>query len=513
MERKMKQSTLLVVVMVFGVATAGVTQTAPAPSRLGINLSAVVDWGSELPFVDLFRLSRPWISQQQGASWGGGPGLHLDEHGWVRRLARGTWAETLMLTREKGVYPGGPYVVLYDGEGRVELTGIRQVLSSAPGRIVFEPQPATGFTLQLRETNPSNYVRNIRVLLPGSEGTYRDNPWNSSFLQRWSGLATLRFMDWMMTNDTDISDWNQRPTLETATFSTSGVPIELMVDLANRLGASPWFTLPHQASDDYVRRFAQLVRASLRRDLKPYIEYSNEIWNFGFPQTHFAADRGVALGLASQPWEAAWRYSARRSVEIFRIWEQVYGGTGGFVRVMASQAANSYIAEVKLGFEDAYRSVDALAIAPYLTLNLSSGSSPTAAAVARWSPDRVIARLNDEGLPEAREWVIANREVANSFGVRLIAYEGGQHAVGIDGAENNAALAAVLQAANRSERMGALYSRYLDMWLADGGGDLFCLFSSVEVWSGWGSWGLLETLTDDTPKFRAVLAWNRAHPR
>jgi hypothetical protein len=488
-------------------------QPAPASSRLGINLAAPADWNTELPFVDVFRLSREWISQKRGAPWGQGPALALDGNGWVQRLEPDSWAESLVLTIEGGHYPTGEYVVLYDGAGRLEFTGTRRVVSRAPGRIVVEPNPSGGFTIQIRETDPANHLRNVRVLMPGSERSYRENPWNPGFLERWRSVNTIRFMDWMHTNDSQAAEWTGRPTPDSATFAAKGVPVELMVELANRLGANPWFCMPHTASDDYVRAFAELVRKTLRSDLVPYIEYSNEIWNFGFPQTQYAADRGVAAGLASQPWEAAWRYASRRSVEIFRIWESVYGGSGRFLRVMASQAANAYIAEVKLTFEEAYRHVDALAIAPYFTLNVGPDTEPSAAAVAEWTVPRVIEYLGSTAIPEAEEWVRANREVAQRFRLRLIAYEGGQHVVAIGGAANDARLTGLLAAANRHPDMGALYTRYLDSWKSAGGGDLFCLFASVEPWTRWGSWGLLEYADDDTSKYRAVTAWNRANPR
>ncbi len=90
-----------------------------------------------------------------------------------------------------------------------------------------------------------------------------------------------------------------------------------------------------------------------------------------------------------------------------------------------------------------------------------------------------------------------------------------QHLVGVAGGENNEKLTALLMAANRHPRMGALYTKYLDAWKA-AGGDLLCLYASTGTWSKWGSWGLSEYYDEteaDQPKLRAVLEWNRANQR
>jgi hypothetical protein len=42
-------------------------QGRQAQPRLGINLAGPADWNTELPLVDVFRLSRTWISQKKGA--------------------------------------------------------------------------------------------------------------------------------------------------------------------------------------------------------------------------------------------------------------------------------------------------------------------------------------------------------------------------------------------------------------------------------------------------------------
>lgn len=483
-------------------------------SRLGINLSGPADWNPEIPFVDVFRLSRAWISQKKDAPWGQGPTLARDENGWVRRLEPDCWAETPLLTLPANTYPAGRYVCLYEGKGRIAFNGIKQEIARTEGRIVFEPKTDSGgFFLQLRETDPANPVRNIRVLLPGHEKTYREQPFNPVFVSRWKTMNTFRFMDWMLTNDSPIQEWADRPRPAYANYTEKGVPLEVMIDLSNRLGINPWFCVPHRASDDYVRQFAAQVRRDLTPNLKVYIEYSNELWNSGFSQTRYTDEKGKALGFAEQPWEAGWRYGAFRSVEIFRLFETAFGGRARLVRVIGTQSANPYIGEQKLSFRDAGKSCDALAIAPYVSLNLSPQSDPSSETVSRWSVDQALDHLEQKSLPESIRWMKEHKALADKHRVRLIVYEGGQHAVGVAGGENNDALTKLLHTANRHERMGRLYEKYLDGWRDAGGGDLHCLFSSVSTWSKWGSWGLLEHNRDATPKYRTVLRWNAANLR
>lgn len=44
-----------------------------------MNLSGIVDWNTEHAFVDVFRLSRQWISQKKGEPWGKGPKLEVPQ--------------------------------------------------------------------------------------------------------------------------------------------------------------------------------------------------------------------------------------------------------------------------------------------------------------------------------------------------------------------------------------------------------------------------------------------------
>jgi len=484
-------------------------------ARLGINLSGIVDWNTENPFVDVFRLSRAWISQKEGQPWGKGPRLELDEHEWVKRLDPGCFVETPILTG--GHAPVGDYVCLYDGEGEIRFGANSKMISMSPGRIVVHIDASkAGTFLSLRKTNPANPVRNIRVLLPGFEKSYRAEPFSPAFLERWRAFDTIRFMDWMDTNGSKQKDWADRPRLDDATWSIKGVPIEVMVDLCNRLKANPWFCMPHLASDDYVRRFAMLVKEKLDPSLKVDIEYSNEVWNGIFAQHRYAEAQGRELGLGpkERPWEGAAMFYARRSVEIFAIWERVFGGHSRLVRMIAWQAAGGayWTDNMLLAQQNTAKHCDALAIAPYISFMPSPENKKLRSnEVAKWSVDQVLDRVETNALPECLGWMRTQKAVADKYGLKLVCYEAGQHLVGVGGGENNAALTKLLIAANRHPRMGAVYTKYLNAW-RDLGGDLMCLFSSVTASSKWGSWGLLEGADENSaPKFDAVMEWKQTN--
>ena len=407
--------------------------------------------------------------------------------------------------------------MLYDGEGKIEFWGAAVAVSQRPGLMVVDVDADKGgFFLKITETNPSNYVRNIRVIMPGFDESYKDDPFHPAFLERWRGMACLRFMDWMKTNGSGIEKWSERPKPDDATFTSRGVPLEAMIDLCNRLKADAWFCMPHRADDDYVRNFSLMVRDKLDPDLKVYVEYSNEVWNSMFPQTRYSWERGAKLGIGpkERPWEGGGKYYAQRSVEIFRIWEDVFGGRERLVRVLAWQAANTWWMEnIVLTYQDAYKQADALGVAPYLGMSVPlKGEGLVAGEVAGWTVDRALDHLDRHSLPEATEAIRACKSVADRFGLTLIAYEGGQHMVGVGGAEDNQAMTDLFHRANSHPRMGAIYRKYFDAWRS-AGGDLFCHFSSVGNWSKWGSWGVTRYYDDDpreTPKLMAIMDWAKS---
>jgi hypothetical protein len=282
-----------------------------------------------------------------------------------------------------------------------------------------------------------------------------------------------------------------------------------MVDLANRVGASPWFTLPHLADNNYMTQYARLVAQTLRTDLKAYVEYSNEVWNGQFAQAGYAASRGAALGLSSDAFTAQMFFYSKRTVEMFDLWSAEFADRTRLVRVMASQAGNSWVSEQVLDYQNAKAKTDALAVAPYF-----GGDLGTLSATASLTVDALFSSLQATYLPQAIGWINSQAAVARLRSVPLIAYEGGQHLTGVFGLENDTALNTLFDAANRDARMGQLYQSYLNAWKA-AGAQLFVHYTNCDAYSKWGRWGSLEYLEQPrsaAPKYNALQNFITANP-
>ena len=337
-------------------------------SAFGINLGSVTYYSSEIVFVDLFKHSQTFKSQVPGKKYAQGGPLDLTEDGWVRSLAGGgQYADSIILSPVNGRYPGGVYTCLYDGRGKVEFAHGTMVVDERQGRIQVEVKPEQNLlSLKVTKTDPADPIRNIRFILPGFEQTCDNQPFHPDFLKRWEKFAVIRFMDFQRTNNSKQVNFSDRPTPKNQTQGgPGGIALEYMLQLANTLDADPWFCMPHQATDDYIRRFAGMVRRQLKGNLRVYVEYSNECWNSMFGQARYCRDKGKAQNISDNDYQAQLRCYSKRSVQIFKIWQEVFGGKERLVRVLSAQSANPWTSVQVMDFEDAYKHADILGIAPY----------------------------------------------------------------------------------------------------------------------------------------------------
>lgn len=421
----------------------------PATLHMGIGLLRPSYWTPAVPFNDLTKTtgggSTPWMEAQ----------VPLDADGWPVSLASGQRVATVLMQGPH--FPAGPYAILWDGEGTVELSGDATTTLTISGASV-PIVPATQVTLRVTRSTAGKPLRNLRVLAPGANAAaiIRD-----AFVAGLQPFSVLRFMDWSDTNNSAQVNWPERPTLSQRTW-INGIPWEAMVDVANAVGADPWLCIPRLASLDYTRALCSLVKGRLRAGRQVYVEFWNEFWNKGQ-----SAD--------TQP--AAY---AKRAVEHFGVVRDVLGATA--VRVLSGQAGNpdvgrQVLAAVPRG------SCDALAIGAYFGHRIGSD-----ATVATWPVDKVLdAALAD--IPAERALWAGSKAVADAAGVPLVAYEGGPHLVGVGALAGP--LAPKLIEASRHPRMVELLAACFSAWEGIGGG-LFNYYAHVSVPGPSGSWGARE---------------------
>ncbi|HGG59592.1 MAG TPA: hypothetical protein ENK26_06685 [Gammaproteobacteria bacterium] len=505
----------------------------PHSMLIGTNVNALRDWGTSFPFIDVFHSSRPLDTE-------GGGGVLLDRRGWIRRLDRGRVAVSpVLFDIQPGRLPAGDYTVLYDGDGKLEFGCARLKRLDRSARravIAIDGKSDCGLYLKILSSAEDNPVRDIRVIMPGGicakdpftrvesasacpKGAYRafadhDREWvfNPDYLRYLRHFSVARFMDAMETNSRDHVQrhWSDRPTPSDATWQNRGWPVEIMVALANRAEVDPWFTLPHAADDDYIRRFARYVKDHLDPARKVYIEYSNEVWNGIFPQSEYALKMGKKLGLDRNEYYAAWKFYSRRSVEIFTLWDDVFGADqrNRLVHVMATQASNPGMTRMLLDYRQAWKKTDALAVAAYFGGEAGVGD---VRQVENMSQARFIRYLEKTALPRIFDEYRMNAKIAAKYHLPLVAYEGGQHLVGVGPAVDNPGLKEKFIAANRSPEMERLYLTMYRGWKA-AGGQLFMHYADPAQYSKWGSWGVKEYLAqpdEQAPKYRATIKMSR----
>jgi len=535
---------------------AAATELAPVvPSAhprplIGYNLDYPGDWSDAVPFLDLMHDARPWDGAGGADHYAQ---LDLDAHGWPRTLKPYYGITAIVRTGGSPDFVGHVWVVRYRGEGTLTIDGSVEVLDQKQGEqggkegtIRFRAR-AGNVWLSVRATDPrgtGDYIRDIsivredRLALAAAGKIF--NPDLLSFLAPY---RSLRFMDWMLSNDPeappagrwaarsrmDQPQWRSQfidPRKPGGGLTTGGYPVEVMVALANELKANPHFNMPYLYDDDYARQFATVVAKQLSPSLRATVEYSNEVWNWGFPQASYARTQAEALW----PGESSgWvQLMGARAANLCRIWKDVFGPTKSRVRcVIAPQTGWPDLASASLdcprwaamGHKPCAEAVDAIAVTGYFNGLLQRPEN--APLIKTW-----LAKGKDYALTQAfqqlergdvpgvmdgdhpadpkdtqslRAAIAALRTfatIAQRRGLELYVYEGGTH---FDNDKDNVVRQFLLDVTHDA-RMKGLYLQLFQA-LQGVGGTVF------NVWGGIGdtSWSNAANLADrHHPKYEAA---------
>ncbi len=524
----------------------------PPQLPIGINLDSLNYYMMATAFVDLKKTSSEWIT----FNLTGETPWDTQKRNQIETDAQGYPLEIPAkknLSHPQGVrflinnQNPGHYKFLYDGEGKFEFL-VGNHIHQKDGITYFSLDGSGGNTwINILESKRGNHVRNIRIVPAVHESETSMPLFDPLYLEGLKTFHCLRFMDWMATNNSIQDTWSSRQHPDYHTQGNDrGVAIEYAISLCNQLKADAWFCVPHKADDDYIRQFAVLVRDTLDPTLKVYLEYSNEIWNWMFSQSHYVLDNApgainsyvtadlkkINPASADHPEKDA--YMMQR---VFNIWQEVFQGihakrlarvaavqhvwVDNSKRILAylfkkdekGQPLNNPITSTSLG-----KGCDALAPAGYFSFSDPDKQRWLAMAPTEVTPDLILSRVLEEYEEVSGIFTQETAACAKAWGVDFLVYEGGQHFLPLQSQENSPYNEAVWDA-QIHPKMYDLYIKALSKHATpEVNCKLFCAFSYVSKrQSLFGSWGHLEKLQQlqhmeklklTAPKFSALIETN-----
>ncbi|HEX7382257.1 MAG TPA: hypothetical protein VF265_08905 [Nevskiaceae bacterium] len=522
-----------------------------ARANIGVNTDWVSYWSTAQPFVDMVR---------QAANFDD-PATHtslarlgrLDRDGWP---TSDFYFMVVCCLQPDGsdADPGpttplaGDYQLSFTGQANISplafsVTNQRyDAATNITTATLTIGQYASNFMLgfsQTRRTPGSpvdSGVTNIRIIRPQyapNGAKWWDTPdqeFTNPFLDSFKGFSTIRYMNWTGAINSPEVDWSDRtpadwPVAEHEVLPPSGslpylVPQqdnwqttkmswESAIDLANATHTDMWINIPTMATDDYVKSLAALIQQRLNPNLHVYVEWSDEIWNYGNPywtETNYNHDQVEALK-ARDP-QAAANYAAHcdpANQDQCHVAERVMQFGQDFASVYGQSAINTTIRPVLcMQFVNPAMLAEALRFiaetygppskyfygtcgAPYFATPLKDPANATV--------DDVVA-ATDAGIP-ANTWGFqVDTALSILYGLRNLTYEGGT------GLPEIGASAELQAAANLAPGLGASVTAGLTDFFRRGG-DMYMYYSAM----GSGGWGATnDQLNLDAPRYAALRA-------
>ena len=562
---------------------------SPNPFGVGVNVGMPTYWSSEKFTIDVMKQAsngqgQLWLTQCDDCQWYTQEHnkLDLDPQGWPKSLPnpndpniRFRYISIILFLDDEGRHEAGDYIILYDGKGTLEY--LWQVEKnhgrSTPGREVIHVESSDSLAIRIRQTDPDktgDYIRNIRVIRPGGicnhdpmayallasdcsgtftsfEQIYDTQVFHPQFLADLAPFQAIRFMQYFGIVTNTMTRWEQRTPYDYSSWAhPNGAPIEAAVDIVNLLQSDIWLNMPARVDDDFMHRYAALVKQRVHPKATIYLEYHNEAWNTAWP---FSINGDWIQQQGEAEWPEAEDHSyikqmnwfGKRTVEMCRIFKQVFADQAHRIRcVMGGFAANSWVSDLVLScplyaarqsIARCSDEVDALAIGPYFGAYMEHEllQRPILAWMqdadggldkmfrelqfgglgklthASNKPDWAQAAPRKSALQQVRKFMAANKQVANQHSVSLVAYEGGQHLTMYGNLTRpRDQINELFIAANRDPRMGQMMVKHLTQW-EDVGAELYMLFESTTKYGRWGSFGLKEyTGQQNAPKYEAI---------
>ncbi|MGA2618932.1 MAG: LamG-like jellyroll fold domain-containing protein [Thermoguttaceae bacterium] len=286
------------------------------------------------------------------------------------------------------------------------------------------------------------------------------------------------------------------------TCRENGIPYEYCVRACNDLGTDPWINLPCTADDDYIRNFGNLVlygsdaegkvytapgganprpaapppgwHPPLNKDLHCWVEYENEVWNWGYPSFSYHQIKGQFQHHSTYEEYAE---GVKHVSDILKPLFAAAGRSDSLKIVFCNQTTGGWgdhetdatFAYIEKHYGPVSKYYDYYAEAPYCSINEEcfKGSKTL---------DEIFEKGEKNFEEVTRRIVPGIARRAARWGLRPTTYEGGLCWEGgpID----------MIRKGRADRRAGYRYDRYLQAWQAACGPDAiyqeYALFSNYE---------------------------------
>jgi hypothetical protein len=509
------------------------------PNMIGVDLGSLDARGGT--FVDAAKTLRPFEGLQGG-------NVPKDAHGWPLSDAKTVFFDQRpTMAWNPPIDDPEAYQVDMSGTYKLSFTG-QADLSSAGGKLsIGNPSfdPGTNTTTadltvpggeglmivafkntRLTPSSPlGSGFKDVKLIRPGYPPGSGQIV-TTAFVETAGAFPYFRCMNWLSTNNNAPFDangpvyqhWTDRKQVLDATqlddLGKMGVAWEFIIELGNTTGKDLWINIPVAADDDYILELAKLMHAQLDQGIDLYLEYSNEVWNWGFMQSvwnKIMAEEEVQSGNSNLNYDGdssietiRRRRHARRTLEILTIFAGVFGSNEINQRLKAilpwwTGAGSNGYKDMLTFIEDNYGPPNqffyAIGTTGYFDYKDSAADpNDTVADVL----DKMEASLAGTGAA----WPPFN-SLAKSHGLKHVVYEGGDNTSPDLGA-HTIALASRIKA-TRHSRMGELIDDLIRKhWFGQGGGeaDLFTYFTLCSAYSRYGTWGLTDDINIPNRNFK-----------
>ncbi len=464
----------------------------------GASVGAAPDWGVNFWAHDFYTGDATFIDATRTFSY---PQEWQDDPAAIPMTDQGVPLRPVKLRSFLGGYPDGVYRLRYEGTGRVVFEGGARLVPESVrteggftyADVQVDRSEADLVEMSFHDVKSDDPVRNVRLISPGY-GVDTTRVVRDVFIRRVRPFSTFRFMDWNATNSSKASRWSERRPADYLVqtpgwrprLPMGGMAYELMVAVCNECGKDMWMCVPHLADDEYMRELAQFLKDRLDPGLKCYVELSNELWNFS---------QGPELGrkMIRPDWD--WNNSdvtlyygavAPRVAQMSRIFKEVWPEVKD-VRleiVLAGQGGNAWHCAKALEYYTDHDIepadvIDALAIAPYFRPQ------------GKYTDyDEMMGDMLETLESRLLKGIRRHKDLADQHGLKLHAYEGGQHFwYNVVDTTKNPDADGFIARAQDDPRMREAYRRYFALWETENPGGLFMHYTFTS-----GSWGLLKSL-------------------